>query len=86
LQKTRANLIGIKPPAGKHKVGQYNSYSNIAVFFEPAYKIVGKWTAQEIKNNARREQIGGVASQQRVGQERAAAKRQQERDLEDLFK
>lgn len=86
LQKTRANLIGIKPPPGKHKVGQYNSFSHIAVLFKPAYKIVGKWTGQEIKNNARREQIGGVAAQQMVGQQRADAKRQQERDIEDLFR
>lgn len=85
LQKTRANLIGIKPPPGKHKIGQYNSASNIAVFFEPAYKIVGKWTGEEIKNNARREQIGGPEAQQRVGQQRAELKRQQQRDLDDLF-
>lgn len=85
LQKTRANLIGIKPPQGKHKVGQYNPSSNIAVFFEPAYKIVGKWTAQEIKNNARREQIGGPEMQKIVGQQRAELKKQQQRDIEGLF-
>lgn len=85
LQKARANLIGIRPPAGQHKVGQYNPDSNIAVLFEPAYKIVGKWTADEIRNNARREQIGSVQAQQAVGQQRADAKRQLDRDLEDLF-
>lgn len=85
LQKTRTNLIGIRPSTGKHKVGQYNSDSQIAVFFEPAYKIVGKWTKQEILNNARREQIGGIDAQRRVGQERAAAKNQLKQDLEDLF-
>lgn len=53
---TRANLIGINPPAGKHKVGQFNRDTNIAVLFEPAFNIVGKWTKQEILNNARREQ------------------------------
>lgn len=64
LQRIRANIIGIKPPAGKRKVGQYNPDSKIAVLFEPAYKIVGKWTSTEIKNNARREQIGNVWAQQ----------------------
>lgn len=85
LQKVRANLVGIKPPAGKHKIGQFNPSSNIAVFFEPAYKIVGKWTKSEIVNNARREQIGGVAAQQRVGQEKADAKKKLNKDLDDLF-
>lgn len=85
LQKTRTNLIGIRPPAGKHKVGQYNSDSQIAVFFEPAYKIVGKWTKQEILNNARREQIGGIEAQRAVGQQRADAKRQAKQDLDSLF-
>jgi len=85
LQNIRANLVGINPPQGKHKVGQYNSSSNIAVFFEPAYKVVGKWTKQEIMNSARRDQIGGIEAQQRVGQERAELKRQQGQELDDLF-
>lgn len=85
LQKTRANLIGIRPPAGKHKVGQYNPDSEIAVLFEPAYKIVGKWTKDEIMNNARRERIGSPEMQKIVGQQRADLKKQQAQDLDDLF-
>lgn len=85
LQKARANLIGIKPPAGKHKVGQYNSDSKIAVMFEPAFKIVGKWTKNEIINNARREQIGSPEMQKIVGQQRAADKKQLNKDLDNLF-
>ena len=89
LQNIRANLVGINPPQGKHKVGQYNSSSNIAVFFEPAYKVVGKWTKQEIMNSARRDQIGGPEAQARVGQQRADDKAQrraqQQKELDDLF-
>ena len=54
LQKARANLIGINPPKGKHKVGQYNPSSQIAVLFDPAFKVVGKWTQQELKASASR--------------------------------
>jgi len=85
LQKTRTNLIGIKPPSGKHKVGQYNPDSKIAVLFEPSYKIVGKWTKDEIMNNARRERIGSPEMQKIVGQQRAELKKQQDQDLDDLF-
>lgn len=85
LQKMKASLLGARPPKGKHKVGQYNPDSQIAVLFEPAYKIVGKWTKDEIINNARREKIGSPKMQQIVGQQRAAAKQQLDRDLEDLF-
>lgn len=89
LQNIRASLVGINPPQGKHKVGQYNPSSNIAVFFEPAYNVVGKWTKDEIKNSVRRDQIGGIQAQQRVGQEQAAEKArrraQQEKEIDDLF-
>jgi hypothetical protein len=89
LQNIRASLVGINPPRGKHKVGQYNPSSDIAVFFEPAYKVVGKWTKAEIKNSVRRDQIGGIQAQQRVGQERAAEKArlraQQEKEIDNLF-
>lgn len=88
LQKLKANLVGIKPPPGKRKVGQYNSSSNIAVLFEPAFNIVGKWTKEELMRDVRRNQIGGIEAQQRVGQERAAEKKRldiERKKLDDLF-
>jgi len=88
-QKLRAAVVGIRPPSGKSKVGQYNPESNIAVFFKPAYQIVGKWTRAEIENSARRAQIGGPEAQKRVGQERAARRAAQQQrlrqELDDLF-
>lgn len=54
MQMLRTNLVGINPPKGKRKVGIYNPTSGIAVVFEPVWNIVGKWTAQEVKNQATR--------------------------------
>lgn len=85
LQRLRTNLIGIRPPAGKHKVGQFNANSDIAVFFEPAYKIVGKWNAQEIANNSRRE-LWSPEGQRQAGLERSTQRAQQSTELDNLFK
>jgi hypothetical protein len=88
LQKARANLIGIKPPAGKKKVGQYNPSTKIAVLFDPAFEIVGKWTEDEISNAGGRtrftpdqkKQTGLAASKEKTDKKAALDK-----ELDDLF-
>lgn len=54
VQRIKTNIVGIEAPQGKRKVGQFNFGSNIAVLFEPAFKVVGTWTQNEIKNQAKR--------------------------------
>lgn len=48
LNRIRANLVGIPIPSGMEHVGQFSPSSKIAVFFKPAFDIVGKWTSKEI--------------------------------------
>jgi hypothetical protein len=87
-QKVRANLIGINPPAGKRRVGQYNPNTKIAVLFDTAFKIVGKWTQDELVNSGIRTH-SSPEMQKQAGQ--AAAKQQADKkaalnqELDDLF-
>lgn len=82
-QRVRANLIGINPPKGKRKVGQYNPSSQIAVLFEPAFKIVGKWTQDELKASGtrsahppeERKQAGLAASKEKADNRAAISKK-----------
>jgi len=76
LNKARANLVGIKPPAGKHRVGQYNANSKIAVLFEPAFDIVGKWTQEELISSGRRKKY--TPDQRKQAAQAAAANSQQD--------
>jgi hypothetical protein len=75
LNKARANLVGIKPPAGKRRVGQYNANSKIAVLFEPAFDIVGKWTQEELISSGRRKKY--TPDQRKQAAQAAAANSQQ---------
>jgi hypothetical protein len=87
-QKIRTTLIGIKPPAGKKKVGQYNPSTQIAVLFDPAFKVIGKWTEQELVNSGMRKahppeqqkQAGLAASKEKADKKAALDK-----ELDDLF-
>lgn len=54
LQRLRANIVGISPPRGQEKVGQYNPSTGIAVFFRPAYDVVGRWTRDELSRSVAR--------------------------------
>jgi hypothetical protein len=83
-QKVRTNLIGINPPEGKHKVGQYNPSSHIAVLFEPAFKVVGKWTQEEIQASGARTR-SSPDQQKQAGMEKYAQRGQLNKDLDDLF-
>lgn len=88
MQKARANLIGIEPPTGKKKVGQYNSSSKIAVLFEPAFKIVGKWTEDEISNASGRAHFTPDQKKQTglaTSKEKADKKAALDKELDDLF-
>jgi len=84
LNKIKANLVGIKPPKGKHKIGQYNSSSQIAVIFEPAFKVVGQWTISEIQKQAQRNRFVPDELKQASIQKKAR-KAAQEKELDDLF-
>ena len=84
LNKIKANLVGIKPPKGKHKIGQYNSSSQIAVIFEPAFKVVGQWTISEIQKQAQRNRFVPDELKQ-VSIQKKARKAAQEKELDDLF-
>ena len=84
LNKIRANLVGIKPPEGKHKIGQYNPSSQIAVIFEPAFKVVGQWTISEIQKQAQRNRFVPDELKQ-VSIQKKARKAAQEKELDDLF-
>jgi hypothetical protein len=70
LNRIRANLIGIPVPSGMEHVGQFSPSSKIAVFFKPAFDIVGKWTAKEMSamitasKNAKLRPQRGVESQE----------------------
>lgn len=52
IGRLKANLVGIKPPQGKRLVGQISDTQ--AMMWDPtAYKVVGKWTLKELRNNYR---------------------------------
>ena len=87
-QRVRANLVGIKPPAGKKKVGQYNPSTQIAVLFDPAFKIVGKWTQEELHasgtrswHSSEKQKQAGLAASKEKADKKAAL----DKELDDLL-